>query len=123
MADPRFKHGIKKSTAIQLERPTDHGWTEVGINPETGRMVWTQDECYLTRLFGPGWIAQNRQGVKYHITDATLEQVTTFILADEHILVRCIECGHGFDSCLPNEAQQPRLCDACLSVVNVPLAA
>jgi hypothetical protein len=126
MADNRYRNGIKKSTAIQLERPTDHGWTEAGINPKTGRMVWTQDGCYLTRLFAPGWFVKNRQGVEYHITGATLQQVTEFILNDPHVPVACIECNNAFDSRLPDTPEPiAPICDVCLkeSIVNVPLAA
>lgn len=116
MADPRYRNGIKKPTTIHLEKPQDYGWSEDGINPETGRMVYEQDGCYLTRLFGPGFYVQNRAGVQYHITDATLEEVTKFVLTDPHILVCCIECGKPFDSRLPDEPRLAPLCDDHLFV-------
>lgn len=124
--DNRYKNGIKKNTAIHLERPVDHGWQEAGINPKTGRMVYGQNGCQLARLFAPGFFVQNRNGVQYHITGATLAEVTAFILADPHVPVVCIECDNAFDSRLP-DAPEPMspLCDMCVreSIVNVPLAA
>lgn len=115
MADPRYRHGIKKSTSIQLERPADHGWAELGINPDTGRMVYEQDGCQLTRLFGPGWFATNRAGVTYHITGGMLAEITAFILADPHLPIVCIECDNIFDSRLPDTpVPMAPLCNVCV---------
>jgi hypothetical protein len=126
MSDPRYKNGIKKNTAIHLERPVDYGWQRLGVNPETNRTEYSQDGCRLVRPFGPGYFVQNRNGVQYHITGATLAEVTAFILADPHAPVVCIKCNNVFDSRLPDtpEPMSP-LCDMCVreSIVNVPLAA
>lgn len=115
MADPRYRNGIKKNTVIHLEKPSAYGWENLGVNPETNRTVYGQDGCKLVRPFGPGYFVQNRNGVQYHITGATLAEVTAFILADPHIPVACIECGNAFDSRLPDapELMSPR-CDVCL---------